>query len=469
MSLHIVILAAGKGKRMHTKLSKVLHTIAGTPMLQRVVELAAELNPEAIHVIIGHNGDEIKSRLSHLNVDWVNQEEQLGTGHAVMQALPHIPDDANVLILSADVPLIQKQTLDRLIEITKQDEHHSALTLLLAKLDDPSGLGRIVRDTTGNILSIIEEKDANPAQKAIREIYSGICMASAHDLKNWLPQLKNQNAQGEYYLTDIIRLAASQKHEIKSIHAADPIEIQGVNNRQQLHLLERAWQKRCAEQLMLSGVTLADASRFDLRGTIHCASDSFIDANCIFTGNVIIGENCQIGPNCVLTNAIIGDHCRIEANSVLEDCYIGEGCQIGPFARIRPGTELGEHCKVGNFVEMKNVKMEKGSKASHLAYIGDAVVGKEVNIGAGTITCNYDGANKHLTIIEDGAFIGSDSQLVAPVTIGKNATIGAGSTIRKNAPADQLTLTEVKQKSIPGWKRPVKKTQEPSEAQGVKT
>lgn len=460
MSLHIVILAAGKGKRMHSRLPKVLHTIAGKPMLQRVVELAKELNPEAVHIIIGHRGEEIKNKLNYLDVNWVTQKEQLGTGHAVMQALPHIPEDANILILSADVPLIQKQTLEKLIHTASQNNNKTPLTLLLAELQDPSGLGRIVRDTTGNILSIVEEKDANPAQKAIKEIYSGICLVSAKDLNSWLPQLKNQNAQGEYYLTDIICIAAGQKQEIQSIHAADSIEIQGVNNRLQLHLLERAWQKRCAEQLMLSGVTLADASRFDLRGNIQCGSDSFIDANCIFNGNVIIGENCKIGPNCILSDVTVADNCIIEANSVLESCFIGQNCQIGPFARIRPGTELAENCKIGNFVEMKKTRMDKGSKASHLTYLGDAVIGQAVNVGAGTITCNYDGVNKHITVIEDGAFIGSGSQLVAPVTIGKNATIGAGSTIRKNAPAEQLTLSEAKQKSISGWRRPEKKKQD---------
>lgn len=454
MSLQIVILAGGQGKRMHSNTPKVLHQIAGKPMLSHVTGIAKQLNPDAIHVIIGHGGEQIKKELSNLPVNWVVQHEQLGTGHALMQAMPFIPDSSQVLVLSADVPLIRLNTLEKLIQIRTEKQQRPSLALLLAVLDNPTGLGRIIRDMTGNILSIIEEKDANSAQKAIQEIYSGICCAQAHDLKRWLPQLKNENAQKEYYLTDIIHIAVNENQAIASIHAEEPIEIQGVNNRLQLQELERAWQRREAERLMLNGVTIADASRLDVRGELVCGKDVFIDINVIFSGKVRIGNHCSIGPNCQLKNVTLGSHCEIQANSVLEDCIIDEACQIGPFARIRKGTELKAHCKIGNFVETKNARFNTGTKASHLSYLGDVVLGKEVNVGAGTITCNYDGVNKHETIIEDNVFIGSDTQLVAPVTVGRNATIGAGSTIRKNVPPDELTLTVSQQKTIHGWKRP---------------
>lgn len=454
MSLQIVVLAAGQGKRMLSELPKVLHPIAGKPMLSRIIDIAQQLNPDAIHVIIGHGGERVKTELSDLAVNWIVQHEQLGTGHALMQAMPFIPDASQVLVLSADVPLIQLQTLEQLIQTTRSEQQPLPLTLLLAVLDDPSGLGRIVRDTTGKILSIVEDKDANAAQKAIQEIYSGICCAQASDFKRWLPLLNNENAQREYYLTEIIHIAASQNHPIGFIHARESIEIQGVNNRLELQKLERAWQRREAERLMLNGVTLADATRLDVRGELVCGKDVFIDINVICSGKVTIGDHCSIGPNCQLKNVSLASHCHIEANSVLENCIIGEACQIGPFARLRSGTEMKAHCKIGNFVETKNARFDSGTKASHLSYLGDVVLGKNVNVGAGTITCNYDGANKHQTFIEDNVFIGSDTQLVAPVTVGKNATIGAGSTIRKNVPADELTLSLSKQKTIYGWQRP---------------
>lgn len=457
MSLHIVILAAGKGKRMHSQLPKVLHTIAGQPMLSRVVDVAKSLEPEKIHVIIGHAGELIKQSLPDLPVHWVTQAEQLGTGHAVSQAIPYITSDARVLILSADVPLIKKETLTQLIESsTRHEEKNTSLALLLAKLENPFGLGRILRDTTGKILSIIEEKDANKAQKAIKEIYSGICVIKASELASLLPLLKNKNSQKEFYLTDIIHMVATAGHDISYVHASDNIEIEGVNNRLQLHKLERSFQLRTAENLLLEGMSIADANRFDLRGEGDFGTDIFIDINVVMIGKIKIGNNCHIGPNCVLKDVTIGDNTEILANCVIENAKIADYCQIGPYARIRPGTQLSEHCKIGNFVEVKNAVFGSSSKASHLSYIGDANIGKEVNIGAGTITCNYDGANKHVTTIEDGAFIGSDTQLIAPVTIGKNATIGAGSSIRKNAPADALTLTDNKQRSIADWKRPTK-------------
>lgn len=454
MSLQIVILAAGQGKRMYSKTPKVLHQLAGKAMLAHVVESAQALNPDAIHVIYGHGGEQLRTALPELAVNWVLQSEQLGTGHAVMQALPHIPLASQVLILSADVPLIQASTLSALIE-TSQKTH--SLSLLLATLANPFGLGRIARDVQGKIRAIIEEKDATPEQKQIKEIYSGICCAQAADLARWLPQLGSNNAQGEYYLTDIIAMAVAEQMLIGSLQTPDIMEIQGVNNRQQLQQLERVWQQRVAEGLMLSGVTLADASRIDVRGKLQCEQDVFIDVNNVFAGQVILGEGCKIGPNCSLTNVTMGAHCEILPNSVLENCQLGNNCQIGPFARLRPGTQLADACKIGNFVETKNTRFDYGSKASHLSYLGDAIIGKQVNIGAGTITCNYDGANKHQTVIEEGAFIGSCTQLVAPVTVGAQATIAAGSTIRKDAPPGELTCTESRQKTIPGWKRPVKK------------
>lgn len=457
MSLHIIILAAGAGKRMFSETPKVLHLLAGKPMLLRVIETAQQLQPEAIHVIYGHGGEQIRQALGYLPVNWVIQEQQAGTGHAVKQALPHIPAACQVLVLSADVPLIQGDTLQALVELAKVPSGQNApLALLLAKLDNPSGLGRIVRDQQDNILAIVEEKDASATQKKIQEIYSGICCAQSDDLARWLPQLGSNNAQGEYYLTEIIALAAAERKPITSLCAADVAEIQGVNNRLQLQQLERLWQQRQAEKLLLEGTMIADAKRIDIRGELQCGRDVYIDINCVIIGRVSLGDHCRIGPNCTLSNVSLDASCEVFANSVLDQCETGKNCQIGPFARLRPGTRLADDCKIGNFVETKNALFGEGTKASHLSYLGDVHLGKQVNIGAGTITCNYDGVNKHQTIIEDGAFVGSDTQLVAPVTIGANATIGAGSTIRKNAPAGELTLTESYQKTVFGWKRPQK-------------
>ncbi|KTD20885.1 Bifunctional GlmU protein, UDP-N-acetylglucosamine pyrophosphorylase and glucosamine-1-phosphate N-acetyltransferase [Legionella lansingensis] len=456
MSLQIVILAAGQGKRMLSRVPKVLHPLAGKPMLTRVVETAQQLNPDAIYVVYGNGGAEIKNALADLPVNWVLQEQQLGTGHAVLQALPAIPASSQVLVLSGDVPLIQAQTLRALIDCQHRGKQ-AALSLLLATLDDPKGLGRIVRDAHGEVIAIVEEKDATEKQKQIKEIYSGICCAQANDLARWLPNLKNNNAQGEYYLTEIIALAVSEHLPIASMQATNSLEIRGVNDRLQLQQLERVWQQNYARELLLSGVSIADSHRIDVRGELRCAADVFIDVNTVFSGTVIIGSGSQIGPNCVLNNVTLGENCEILANSVLDNCVIGNDCHIGPFARLRPGTKLADKCKIGNFVETKNAIFATASKASHLSYLGDVNIGKDVNIGAGTITCNYDGVNKYETIIEEGAFIGSDTQLVAPVTIGAYATIGAGSTIRKDVPAGELTLTENRQKTIFGWKRPVKK------------
>jgi bifunctional UDP-N-acetylglucosamine pyrophosphorylase/glucosamine-1-phosphate N-acetyltransferase len=458
MNLHIVILAAGQGKRMYSNRPKVLHPLAGKPMLARVVDTAQQLNPDVIHVIYGHGGEHLQNSLPDLPVNWVHQAEQLGTGHAVLQALPYIPPKTQVLVLSADVPLIQVSTLNALIECsTTAPSSQSVLTLLVAYLDDPSGLGRIVRNNQGEVSSIVEEKDAKEQEKNIKEIYSGICCAMSDDLAHWLPKLGNNNAQSEYYLTEIISLALANQTPIKTLSVKDHSEILGVNTRLQLEQLERIYQLRQAEQLLLQGVTLRDKHRFDVCGELICGQDVFIDVNCVFSGKVVIGEGCIIGPNCVLKDVTLGAHCDIHAHSVLEECDIGNGCHIGPFARLRSGTHLAAHCKIGNFVETKKAVFGEGSKANHLSYLGDVHLGKEVNVGAGTITCNYDGVNKHKTIIEDGVFIGSDTQLIAPVTVGAQATIGAGSTIRKNVPPGELTLTESKQKTLYGWKRPGKK------------
>lgn len=458
MNLQIIILAAGQGKRMFSNTPKVLHPLAGKPLLTRVVETAQQLKPDAIHVIYGHGGEQIKNSLPDLPVHWVHQAEQLGTGHAVMQALPHIPPQAQVLVLSADVPLIQTETLQTLIEYSKStNTQQSVLALLVASLEDPSGLGRIIRNNQGEIYAIVEEKDANEQEKNIKEIYSGICCAKSSDLALWLPKLSNDNAQGEYYLTEIIEMAVKNHVPITSLKAKNNYEIQGVNNRLELQQLERIWQLKEAERLLASGVMIADASRIDVRGELTCGRDVFIDINCVFNGTVVLGDGAVIGPNCSFTDVTIGAGTEIYANSFIESSVIGEHCHIGPFARLRAGTQLAANCKIGNFVETKKAVFDEGSKANHLTYLGDVSIGKKVNIGAGTITCNYDGANKHQTVIEDGVFIGSDTQLVAPVTIGANATIGAGSTIRKNVPADELTLTESRQKTVYGWKKPVKK------------
>lgn len=453
MSLHIVILAAGLGKRMQSALPKVLHPLGGQPMLERVVTTAHALLPEAIHVIIGHGADLIKRALPDLRVNWITQTTQLGTGDAVRQALAHIPLNSHVLVLSADVPLIQSQTLQTLV---KRCQDTPSLGLLIASVANPFGLGRIVRNENKDIIAIVEEKDASDEVRQIPDIYSGMCCAQGADLHRWLPNITPNNAQGEYYLTDIIAMAVAEQTPIVSLTVKDHIEIQGVNNRAQLQQLERHWQLRQASDLMHAGVTLADAARIDIRGTLTCEQDVFIDVNTVFIGNNIIGEGCQIGAHCVLTNVTLGARSIIHPNSVLDGCTIGDACQIGPFARVRPGTILADACKIGNFVETKQTAMGEGSKVNHLSYVGDAIIGQHVNIGAGTITCNYDGANKHQTIIEDGAFIGSGTQLVAPVTIGKNATIGAGSTIRKPAPSEALTLSISSQKTIEGWVRPKK-------------
>lgn len=452
--LHVVVLAAGQGKRMQTSLPKVLHSLASKPLLAHVLEAAMSLNVDKIHVVIGHEAEKIQAAMPFANVHWVMQAEQKGTGHALLQALPFIPEHAKVLILSGDVPLIQTKTLENLISLVNKDTKN--LALLVASPPNPYGFGRIIRNSHQEILSIVEEKDASAEQKKIHEIYTGICCANASDLKRWLPQLSSHNAQGEYYLTDIISLAVLEQLTIPSIAPTYLFEIQGVNTLKQLHDLERSWQLHLTEKLLSSGVQIADGNRLDIRGKLECKKDVFLDINVILEGDVFIGQNSHIGANSIIINSKIGENCHIHPHSIIQDAVIDDDCEIGPFARIRPGTHLSKHCKIGNFVEIKKSRFDEYSKANHLTYIGDSIVGKHVNIGAGTITCNYDGANKHQTIIKDHAFIGSDTQLIAPVTVGEYATIGAGSSIREDAPAHALTLNPNRQKSILTWKRPEK-------------
>ena len=452
-SLSVVILAAGQGTRMKSNLPKVLHEIAGKPLLRHVVEVVSGMEAVAdIHVVYGHGGEKVKAALGDLPINWVLQDRQLGTGHALEQAMPEIADGRQVLVLYGDVPLITRQTLERLV----QTAGASGFGLLTATLAEPQGYGRIVRDDSGEIVRIVEEKDASDAQLRIQEINTGMLVAPAEKLRAWLKRLENNNAQGEFYLTDVIELAARDAVKINSVSPGALVEIEGVNNKLQLANLERAFQRRQAEQLMLDGVQLLDPARFDLRGFLQAGKDVVIDANVIIEGTVQLGSRVRIGTGVVVKDCVIADDVEILPYSVLENASIDRDCHIGPFARIRPETQLLPGVKIGNFVEIKKSTIAENSKVNHLSYIGDSSVGKNVNIGAGTITCNYDGANKHKTIIEDDVFVGSDTQLVAPVRIGAGATIGAGSTITKDVPAAELALSRVPQVSRKGWERPKK-------------
>jgi bifunctional UDP-N-acetylglucosamine pyrophosphorylase/glucosamine-1-phosphate N-acetyltransferase len=453
MKLSVIILAAGQGTRMRSALPKVLHRLGGKALLAHVVDTACRLRPDAIRVVYGHGGEQVREALADAPVEWVEQAQQLGTGHAVDQVMPSVDDDSVVLVLYGDVPLITADTLKPMLGQAGQ----GALCVLTAKLDDATGYGRIVRGANGRLVDIVEQKDASSEQLRIREINSGFLAVPAALLRGWLQRLDNSNAQGEYYLTDIVAMAVEDGVPVESATVADTDEILGVNDRSQLAHLERVYQHRLARALMLSGVTLADPGRFDQRGTLSAGSDSFVDVNVVFEGCVELGERVRIGPNCVIRNAVLGDDVEVFANSVIDDARIGVGSRVGPFARIRPDTELAERVHVGNFVEIKKSHIASGSKINHLSYIGDTRMGSGVNIGAGTITCNYDGANKHLTEIGDNVFVGSDTQLVAPVKVGDGATLGAGSTVTRDVPAGKLTLSRCPQTTIEGWKRPVKK------------
>ena len=453
MKITTIILAAGKGTRMCSQLPKVLHQIANRSLLKHVYDMCCQLQNNTIKIVYGHGADLVRDTLKELDVSWIEQKQQLGTGHAVQQACDQFADSDTVLILYGDVPLLKLSTVKALID----NVSYQSIALLTVNLDDPTGYGRIVRDSLGQVTKIVEQKDATLAEQLIKEGNTGIMAVQGAQLKKWLSQLGNNNAQGEYYLTDVIEMAVADGIAIITNQPSSVDEVLGVNNRIQLSHLERVYQADQANILMEQGVTLMDPARFDLRGTIESlGTDIIIDVNVILDGKNSLGNNVRIGANTYINNSIIADNVDILANCIIDNAIVGQGSKIGPFARLRPETVLAEQVHIGNFVEIKKSSVASASKINHLSYIGDATVGSHVNIGAGTITCNYDGVNKFRTIIEDGAFIGSDSQLVAPVTIGKNATIGAGSTITKDSPEHQLTLSRAKQVSISGWQRPVK-------------
>ncbi|HJW03719.1 MAG TPA: bifunctional UDP-N-acetylglucosamine diphosphorylase/glucosamine-1-phosphate N-acetyltransferase GlmU [Azospira sp.] len=449
--MNIVILAAGQGKRMHSNLPKVLHPVAGKPLAAHVLDTARSLEPSRLCLVVGHGGEVVRAALAAPDLACAVQEPQLGTGHAVQQALPSLSDGATTLVLYGDVPLIQATTLRRLLQAAG-----SGVGILTVDLVDPKGYGRIVRDAAGEVACIVEEKDADAAQRAIREVNTGIMALPTARLAGWLSRLSNNNAQGEYYLTDLVGLAVADGVPVRTAQPEGEWEVAGVNSKVQLAELERTYQRHLAHALLEQGVRLADPARLDVRGQLTCGRDVAIDVGCVFEGKVVLEEAVDIGPYCVLKNVTIKAGARIAAFSHLDGALVGPDAIVGPFARLRPGTELGPESHVGNFVELKNSILGAGSKANHLAYVGDATVGQRVNIGAGTITCNYDGANKFRTIIEDDAFIGSDTQLVAPVTVGRGATLGAGTTLTKDAPPEALTVSRAKQITIAGWKRPVK-------------
>jgi len=451
--LAVVILAAGQGKRMRSDLPKVLQPLAGRPLLEHVIDAARALDPASIHVVYGHGGGQVREALKSEPVSWVLQPEQLGTGHALLQVAPHLGERERVLVLYGDVPLTRPSTLRQLLECAGPD----ALALLTVRLDDPTGYGRIVRDSRGGVRRIVEQRDAGKRELAIRECSTGVMVAPARSLKRWLARLTNDNAQREYYLTDVIAMAVRERVAVEPLVAPNPTEVLGVNDKAQLAEVEAALRQRRASELMLAGVTVIDPARLDVRGTVEAGRDVVIDANVILEGHVKLGDRVRIGAGCVLRETEIGSDTEILPLCVLDQALIGRSCRIGPFARLRPSSTLDEGVHVGNFVEVKNTQIGPQSKANHLTYLGDAVVGAGVNVGAGTVTCNYDGANKWQTRIGDGAFIGSGSMLVAPVEIGAGATIGAGSTITADAPQGQLTLGRAKQMSITGWQRPKKK------------
>jgi len=450
--LSVVILAAGKGTRMYSDLPKVLHKIAGKPMVKHVIDTAKQLNAAQIHLIYGHGADLLKQRLADEPVNWVFQAEQLGTGHAMQQAAPFFADDENILMLYGDAPLITTETLQKLIAAKPEN----GIALLTVNLENPTGYGRIIRQD-GNVTAIVEQKDANAEQLKITEVNTGVMVSDGASFKKWLARLDNNNAQGEYYMTDVIGLANQDGFKVVAVQATDMMEVEGANNRLQMAALERYFQRKQAQKLLLAGVSLTDPERFDLRGELEHGKDVEIDINVIIEGNVRLGNRVKIGAGCVLKNVEIADDVEIKPYSVLENAVVGEKAAIGPFSRLRPGAELAAETHVGNFVEIKQAKVGKGSKVNHLTYIGDAEIGRDCNIGAGVITCNYDGANKFKTVIGDNVFVGSDSQLIAPVTIADNVTVAAGATVTDNVEAGALVISRVRQRHIPNWKRPTKK------------
>jgi bifunctional UDP-N-acetylglucosamine pyrophosphorylase/glucosamine-1-phosphate N-acetyltransferase len=452
MNLSIIILAAGQGTRMRSEIPKVLHTLAGRPLLEHVYNAASKLDHNDIHVVYGFGGDQVKTKLAHLDVNWVEQSEQLGTGHAVRLAVADIPAENLVLILYGDIPLITTETLTKLTNVAKE----TGFSLLTSVIDYPKGYGRIIRDESDNLVSIVEEKDATDEERGIKEINTGMMAVAAVRLKRWIDSIDDNNAQKEFYLTDIVAMAVQEGITINMINPVSAIEVHGINDRLQLAEMERYYQLVQAHQLMRNGITIIDPSRFDLRGELEIGRDIVIDINALLEGRLKIGNNVSIGANCCIKDSIIADDVQILPNCVIENAIIGSACRIGPFSRIRPDTVLDDNVHVGNFVELKKAEVGKGSKINHLSYIGDSEIGKDVNIGAGTITCNYDGANKHKTIIEDNVFIGSDTQLIAPVTVGSGATIAAGTTITRDVETGVLAISRTDQKSIDDWERPKK-------------
>jgi bifunctional UDP-N-acetylglucosamine pyrophosphorylase/glucosamine-1-phosphate N-acetyltransferase len=451
MNISVVILAAGKGTRMRSRLPKVLQPLASRPLLEHVVDAAESLDSRSICVVYGHGGETVQDYFSDRDLAWALQEPQLGTGHAVQQAMPHLNDDEIAVILYGDVPLVKPETIDLLAKAASAGP--AILTVIEA---DPAGYGRIIRNPEGAVVQIVEEKDSSDEQLRINEVNTGLMACPVKQLSPWLDALKSDNAQGEYYLTDIVASAVADGVKVAAVTAESSAEVMGINDKAQLAIAERAYQQRKADELFDAGVTLADPARVDVRGTLKCGSDVFIDVNAIFIGDVELGNDVSIGPNCVISNSKIADGSTINANCVFEDALVGKNCDVGPFARLRPQAEMQEGSRVGNFVEMKKSVLGVGSKANHLTYLGDATIGDGVNIGCGTITCNYDGANKYQTVIGDNAFIGSGVELVAPVEVGEGATIGAGSTVGKDAPSGELTIERSRQKTVPGWQRPTK-------------
>ncbi len=452
-ALSVVILAAGEGKRMKSRWPKVLQSLAGRTLLAHVLQTARALSPAAIHIVYGHGGEQVRAAFPEAGLKWVHQAQQLGTGHALQQAAPELEDGATVLVLYGDVPLLRAQSLAGLVDIAAA----GALAVLTMEPADPSGYGRIVRDAAGHVARIVEHKDASAAERRIGECNTGVLAAPARLLKQWLAVLRNDNAQGEYYLTDVIGLAARSGVPVTPVMLADPIEALGVNDKEQLAELEAVCRRNAARTLMRAGVTVADPARVDVRGVVVHGQDVFLDVNVVLEGHVTLGNNVRIGPGCVLRDCRIGDDTELFAHCVLEGATIGRGARVGPFSRIRPTTALGDGVHIGNFVEIKNATLGTESKANHLSYVGDAEVGAQVNVGAGTIVANYDGANKHHTRIGDRAHTGSNSVLVAPITVGEGATIAAGSTVTREVPANKLTIARARQATIDGWRRPVKK------------